>query len=82
MRLFCVSAFAASLRFANQNELAIIAANLLKSTKNKKSPSYLFLLLLLHGSFCFRFRFDLQSVVEANGIEPMTPCLQSRCSTN
>ena len=23
-----------------------------------------------------------QSVVEVNGIEPMTPCLQSRCSPN
>ena len=78
------SAFAVSLRFANQNELAIIAANFLKSTKNKKSPSYLFIGFCLSAAFygSFRFRFDLQSVVEANGIEPMTPCLQSRCSTN
>ena len=29
--------------------------------------------ILLFGKYC---------VVEANGIEPMTPCLQSRCSTN
>lgn len=25
---------------------------------------------------------EKKSMVEVNGFEPMTPCLQSRCSTN
>ena len=34
-----------------------------------------------NGKFCLHL-WKFKKMVELNGFEPLTPCLQSRCSTN
>ena len=64
--------------------LLISASDLLKSDAiifaNKNRLFYLNPLLFAKALFIPEY--NTWSLVEANGIEPMTPCLQSRCSTN
>lgn len=64
--------------------LLISASDLLKSDAiifaNKNRLFYLNPLLFAKALFIPEY--NTWYLVEANGIEPMTPCLQSRCSTN
>ena len=44
---------------------------------NKHSP-----LIKFYKTLNSLKRFNIKNMVESNGVEPLTPCVQSRCSTN
>ena len=70
------------IQFSMYTELNLVGFNSLSSTSsNFLSPSFLSAASSTKWNLAeVRFASRYRTLVEMNGIEPMTPCLQSRCS--